>query len=73
MSYCGEKNILNNPGITQATRSCSWLYTVAAKPDMRIVEILPQTDFWGIEISSKYRDSRPIKEHKISLYNVKHM
>ena len=34
---------------------------------MRKVEILPQTDFCGFEISSKKRDSRPLKEYKISI------
>ena len=29
-------------------------------PDMRKVEILPQTDFWGLEISSTLRVSRPL-------------
>ena len=29
--------------------------------DIRKVEILPQTDFWGFEISPKWTDSRPNK------------
>ena len=29
--------------------------------DMRKVEILLQTDFWGFEISQKWRDSQPNK------------
>jgi len=34
---------------------------------MRKVEIIPQTDFWGFEISSKLRALRSLKEHKISI------
>ena len=32
----------------------TYFYLHLVKPDMRKVEILPQTDFWGFEISSTF-------------------
>ena len=41
-----------------------YFYLHLVKPDMRKVEILPQTDFWGFEISSEWCDSRPLNPDK---------
>ena len=37
------------------------LYTMTVITERRNVEILQQTDFWGFEISSKWRDLQPDK------------